>query len=99
MSISLSSLVMVQVNGHLSNTTVLQRSIRQGFSLAPFLYIIAADTLGNLLQGARIQGQIKGISLPRGQEMLNIHFADDFVLSPKLTQSSVEVLSNVGIPS
>jgi hypothetical protein len=45
--------------------------------LTPPRYVISAYAQSDLLQDVGIQGKIKGTLLPRGQEMLNVHFADD----------------------
>jgi hypothetical protein len=80
----------VGVNGELLDSIQLQCSLWQGCPLAPNFYVIAANALGYLLETARLQGQIRGISLPGGNQLLNVHFVDDSPLTPKLTQQSVE---------
>ena len=38
----------------------------------------------------RFQGQFKGIFLPCGKQSLNVHFANNSIVTPKPTQSFVE---------
>ena len=58
----------------------LNRSIRQGFPLAPYLYVLTVDALGYFLEEACIVGQIRGIMLLDGSKMVNNHFADDSLI-------------------
>ncbi len=55
----------------------LTRSVRQGFPLAPFLFLFFAEAL-SLFLTARDSG-VKGISLPLSilEEILDAEFADD----------------------
>jgi hypothetical protein len=57
----------VSVNNVLSPCIHLHRSIRQGCPLAPYLYVLTVDALGYLLEATHLQGQLRGISLPRGR--------------------------------
>lgn len=58
----------------------LNRSIRWGCPLPPYLYVFTIDELGYLLEEACIVGQIRGIMLPDGSKMVNNHFADDSLI-------------------
>lgn len=58
----------------------LNRSIRMGCPLAPYLYFLTVDALGYLLEEACIVGQIRGIMLPDGSKMVNNHFANDSLI-------------------
>jgi hypothetical protein len=80
----------VSVNGMLTNSIQLQGSIWQGFPLAPYHYVIAANVLGYLLEADRLQEHIRGISLHGCNQLLNFHFVDDLALTPKMTQQFVE---------
>lgn len=62
----------------------------KGCPLAPYLYVLTAFALGYLLETVRVVGQIKGISLPDGFEMVNNHFTNDSLLSIGMDQSSVD---------
>lgn len=54
------------------------------------LYLCAsADALGYLLEVAGCEGQLQGISLPKGEEMVNNHFADESLLSVSAEQGSI----------
>lgn len=52
--------------------------------------MIVADALGYLLEAAQLQGQIRGILLPGGEQFINIPFHMWIILTLELTQDSVE---------
>jgi hypothetical protein len=56
----------------------LARSVRQGCPLAPYLFILATDILGHMLEDQRFG--VKGLSLSRGGHILEQTFADDTAL-------------------
>lgn len=80
----------VSIHNSLSPRILLHRSIRQGCPLALDLYVLTIDALGSLLEVARLQGQLRGISLPDGFEMVHSHFAYDSILSVRADQDSVD---------
>jgi hypothetical protein len=57
--------VFVLVNGVLLDKIVLNNSIREGCPLTPYLYVLAANALGFLFNESRMQGWVRGISIPR----------------------------------
>jgi hypothetical protein len=61
-----------------------------GCPLASYLYVLAADSFGYLLEVARIYGQVWGILLLDVLEMVNYHFVDDSLLSMQIDQSSID---------
>ena len=69
------------MNNVLSPSIHLHRSIRQGFPLPPYLYLLVANDIAYLLEVVHCQVQLQGISLPEGKEMVNNHFVDNHLLS------------------
>ena len=61
----------IDVNGCLSEPIVLERSIRQGCSISPLLFVIAVDALFYILREKELGPPLKGISLPNGEFLLN----------------------------
>ncbi len=56
----------------------LQRSVRQGYPLAPYLFILATDILGHMLGDPKYG--VEGLSLPRGGLIRDQTFANDTAL-------------------
>jgi len=79
----------VSVNNVLSTRIHLDRSIRKGCPLAPYLYVLMDDALGYLLETTHLQGRLKGIYLPMGEEMIKNHFAYDSLFSVSIDQKSI----------
>jgi hypothetical protein len=52
--------------------------------------VIRANALNYSLKIARIQGKIRGLSLPSGNHLLNVHFANDSALTHELTQQPMK---------
>ena len=64
----------VSVNGELTNNISVKRSLRQGCSLSPLLYVLVIDSL---LRRINDSDSIRGIKLPGGKEVKMSAFADD----------------------
>ena len=76
----------VQINGHVSDTIQIFRSIRQGCPVAPLLYICVIETL---LINIRANNLIQGIKSPTSNEKLLLSaFADDTTFFNKNVQST-----------
>lgn len=68
----------VIVNGEQSKAFRLQRSVRQGCPLAPYLFLLTVDVLGQMLQHPTCS--VKGLKLPDNTSITNQMFADDTLL-------------------
>ena len=68
----------VIVNGEQSQTFMLQRSVRQGCPLAPYLFLLTVDVLGQMLQHPNCG--VQGLRLPDKTSITNQMFADDTLL-------------------
>ena len=67
----------VAVNGYLTPTFDIHRSIRQACPLAPLLYAIVSDGLSCLVENRVNTGDLQGISLPDNKQLCMQLFADD----------------------
>ena len=65
----------VLVNGQHSPAFSLERAVRQGCPLAPYLYLLVADVLGYMLQD--LEYGIQGLKLRNGEVCTEMLFADD----------------------
>ena len=78
MSLNLNASASILVNGQSTKTFKLQRSVRQGCPLAPYLFLLTVDVLGQMLQHA--QCGVQGLRLPDNTTITNQMFADDTLL-------------------
>ncbi|KAJ9549144.1 hypothetical protein OSB04_021687 [Centaurea solstitialis] len=73
-----SARISVLVNGSPTEEFSMQRGIRQGDPLAPFLFIIAMEALNVAIKDARSSGVLDGIKLPNNGPLISHFFyADD----------------------
>ncbi len=68
----------IKLNGIPGPDFKLERSVRQGCPLAPYLFILATDVLGYMLEDPKYG--IEGLALPRGGQIKDQTFADDTAL-------------------
>lgn len=68
----------IKINGTPGPDFRLKRSIRQGCPLAPYLFILATDVLGHMLDDPKYG--VEGLSLPRGGLVRDQTFVDDTTL-------------------
>jgi len=83
----------VLVNGELGQQFDLSRSVRQGCPLAPFLFIVAFDALGFMLEDPRYG--IKGFRLPNGKTVTDAEFADDATIYAQGTRKNLRRIKAV----
>jgi hypothetical protein len=78
---------LVKVNGELGEDFRFARSVRQGCPLAPYLFILATDLLGHMLDDPK--HEIKGLHLPKGGCVRDQTFADNTPLYLKGSPSNL----------
>lgn len=83
----------IDVNGSVSSSIILSRSVRQGCPLALALFVISFDALFYLLKDKSLSPKVNGIRLPDANELMNIKFADDTALFLELTKQNMDNLS------
>jgi hypothetical protein len=101
MSLNLNASAAIIVNGEQSQTFKLQRSVRQGCPLAPYLFLLTVDVLGQMLQHPG--NNVKGLRLPDNSVITNQMFADDTLLlldgTPDNLDRAIEVINRFGAAS
>lgn len=83
----------LEINGTLSQSIPLSRSIRQGFPLALALFVIASDALYYLFRDDTLSPHVQGITLPNDSELINIQFVDDTSFFLKLSTHNIDSLN------
>ncbi|KAL3700453.1 hypothetical protein R1sor_018475 [Riccia sorocarpa] len=67
----------VHVNGWFTDVVPLERGVRQGCPMAPYLFVLSTQPLMLLFEKAQKDGRIEGIHLPGGRQLLHQLFAND----------------------
>lgn len=83
----------VKVNGVLTDSFEVGRSVRQGCPLSALLYAISVEPLATLIKRDE---EVKGIELPFGGRCVINHYADDTTITVKDGDSVRRVLQLVG---
>ena len=101
MSLNLNASAAIIVNGEQSKTFQLQRSVRQGCPLAPYLFLLTVDVLGQMLQHP--ESNVKGLRLPDNSTITNQMFVDDTLLlldgTPDNLDRAIAVIKKFGAAS
>ena len=73
-----SASISVLVNGSPMRPFKMQRGLRQGDPLSPFLFVIMAEVLNKMMQSATTMGLLKGLTVGKDNIQLSqLQFADD----------------------
>jgi mannosylglycoprotein endo-beta-mannosidase len=83
----------IKINGEVGPDFQLTHSVRQGCPLAPYLFILAIDVLGHMLDDPR--HGVEGMSLPRGGCIKDQTFVDNTTLYLKGVQPNMDKAQNV----
>lgn len=101
MSLNTNASAAIIINGEQSKTFKLQRSVRQGCPLAPYLFLLTVDVLGQMLQHPNCM--VQGLRLPDNSAITNQMFADDTLLlldgTPENMDRALNVITRFGAAS
>lgn len=71
----------VLINGKPSRTIIPSRGLQQGDPISSYLFLLCMEGLSTLLTKVELDGQIYGIRVARGNQLLNhLSFAEDSIL-------------------
>ena len=86
----------ILVNGKVYGTIHPSRGIRQGDPLSPYLFLLCAKGFTALLDQAKSEGGIKGVSICKGApKVTNLMFIDDSWLFCQATQAKGETIAQI----
>ncbi|KAL9664080.1 hypothetical protein QQ045_019477 [Rhodiola kirilowii] len=86
----------VLINGSPSKEFTLERGLRQGDPLSPFLFLLAAEGFSRILNRASEAGFFEGVEWMKGGERLShLQFADDTILFCKAELGEVQRLKRI----
>ena len=81
------------INGSLTKPFRMERGLRQGDLLSPFLFVLVVDVLNRILSRAVLEGLVEGIRIGNNEVNLShLQFADDNVL---FSTAKKDVMVNV----
>ncbi|KAL1217921.1 putative mitochondrial protein [Cardamine amara subsp. amara] len=85
----------VLVNDNSHGFIKLERGIEQGDPLSPFLFILCAEALVNILNKAEGRGSLNGVrALASGPAVHHLLFADDSLLLCKASREEIAELKH-----
>lgn len=83
----------VLVNGSPSGEFQLERGLRQGDTLSPFLFLVAAEGLNALTKRAVREGLLKGVTIGRGNMVIfHLQYADDIIFAVEGTVENAKAV-------
>ncbi|KAL2635423.1 hypothetical protein R1flu_006902 [Riccia fluitans] len=85
----------VHVNGRFTKSFKLQRGVRQGCPISPFLFAISTQPLMSMLREGEKKGDLVGINVPRGRALLHRFFADDSGVAIKAEEQNFSNLCRI----
>ena len=86
----------ILVNGKPYGMIQPSRAIHQGDPISPYLFLLCAEGLIALLNKAKSEGRIKGVSICRGApKITNLMFADDSLLFCQATPAEGETIAEI----
>lgn len=69
------------VNGSLTGVVNIHRGLKQGDSLAPFLFLLVAEGLKGLIKNVMAQGRFKGFKAGSSEVVVShLQYVDDTIL-------------------
>ncbi len=83
----------IKVNGTAGPDFQLACFVRQGYPLAPYLFILATNVMGHMM--ADLRYDMEGLSLPRGSFLRDQTFADDTTLYLRGSPHNMDKAQNV----
>jgi hypothetical protein len=86
----------VVVNNKLSPSFPIERRMRLGYSLVPYLFLLVVETLNMAAKATITTGTFQGIRLPNSKDrQLLPHFADDTTVGRKGEELYLQNLVNL----
>ena len=98
MSLNTNASATIIINGKQTKAFKLQRPVRQGCPLSPYLFLLTVDVLGQMLQHPACN--VQGLELPNNSRISNQMFVDDTLLllggTPENMDKAIGVINNFG---
>ena len=86
----------VNLNGNPGETFNIERGVRQGCPLAPYLFLIVGEALTHMIKKAVTEGRIRGVFLPGGKKHQCIsQYADDSSLMIRGVKKDIDEMVRI----
>ncbi|KAL3696147.1 hypothetical protein R1sor_010223 [Riccia sorocarpa] len=83
------------VNGWFTEGIPLERGVRQGCPVAPYLFVLSTQPLMLLFEKAQREKRLEGIHLPGGRQLLHQLFADDTGVHLQVRERDFQVTKSI----
>ncbi|WOK96797.1 hypothetical protein Cni_G05505 [Canna indica] len=77
------------VNGNPGSWFKHRKGLRQGDSLSPYLFILVADVFAKFIDLTRSHDTIHGVKINDNMEIINLEFADDFLVYTRGSEDDI----------
>ncbi|GKV31769.1 hypothetical protein SLEP1_g40435 [Rubroshorea leprosula] len=82
--------VSVLLNGSTTRQVKMNRGLRQGDPLSPYLFLLVAEGFNGIISSAINQGLFEGVNIGnRGMRVSHLQFADDSILFGKVVEGNI----------
>ncbi|KAL9672560.1 hypothetical protein QQ045_028811 [Rhodiola kirilowii] len=86
----------VLINGSPTKEFSMERGLRQGDPLSPFLFLIAAEGLSRMLSKAKELGILRGVEwVKEGERMNHLQYADDTIIFCDAEMEEIKTLRRI----
>ncbi|XP_074313486.1 uncharacterized protein LOC141648659 [Silene latifolia] len=86
----------VLINGNVKDVFQPARGLRQGDPLSPYLFILCAEVLSNLMRRAIVAGSLHGLRVSSSAPVIShLLFADDSIFFIKASEEEATEVSNI----
>lgn len=89
-TLSLGSQSRIMMNGGVTSPVSLTRSLRQGCPLSPLLFALVTHPMLTLLTQLARDGEVVGLTLPSGQQLVGQALADDSFMFLKANKANID---------
>ncbi|GKV24205.1 hypothetical protein SLEP1_g33843 [Rubroshorea leprosula] len=91
-----SAIVSILVNGSPTEEFQMEKGLRQGDPLAPFLFLMIAEALNGLMLKAAEENLFQGVEIGRsGLKLTHLQYADDSIFFCEANEQNVMVLKSI----
>ncbi|GKV34650.1 hypothetical protein SLEP1_g43008 [Rubroshorea leprosula] len=88
--------VLVLLNGSTTRQFKMQRGLRQGDPLSPFLFFIVVEGLNGIISSAASLGMVNGIEIGQcGMNVTHLQFADDTIVFGNASEENIWAVKSI----